>query len=88
MATTYLVTGGAGFIGSAAVRRLLACHEARVAVADILSYCANPLSLQEMETDPRLSFYKADVADEATAQLSTVAAATGSPETMNWYVSA
>ncbi|MCR5257290.1 MAG: dTDP-glucose 4,6-dehydratase [Desulfovibrio sp.] len=66
MSTTYLVTGGAGFIGSAAVRRLLSCHEARVAVADILSYCANPLSLQELETDPRFSFFKADVADEAT----------------------
>ena len=119
---TYLVTGGAGFIGSAAVRRLLswpggpgspdgpgcpncsdcsgdsscpqdgragnignaAClaarkghgsydghgspnvQDVRVAVVDALRYCANPLSLQALEADPRFAFYQADVADEAT----------------------
>ncbi|MCR5259185.1 MAG: dTDP-glucose 4,6-dehydratase [Desulfovibrio sp.] len=84
MPGTTLVTGGAGFIGSAAVRRLLAWPEAgssprgcqdgpqvqgvqqvRVAVVDALRYCANPLSLQELEADPRFGFYQADVADEA-----------------------
>ncbi len=80
MPSTCLVTGGAGFIGSAAVRRLLrssggpcarkggvhAGGKVRVAVVDALRYSANPLSLQELEADPRFAFYHADVADEAS----------------------
>jgi nucleoside-diphosphate-sugar epimerase len=43
-----MVTGGAGFIGSALVRVLLAESDARVVVADKLTYAGNAESLEEV----------------------------------------
>ena len=42
---TILVTGGAGFIGSAFVRRRLAGTDDRVVVVDKLTYAGNPANL-------------------------------------------
>jgi len=57
-----LVTGGAGFIGSSVVRRLLADSHAVVNV-DKLTYAADLASLASIETHPAYRFEKADVCD-------------------------
>ena len=60
-----LVTGGAGFIGSAFVRRVLDRHpDVRVTVLDKLTYAGNLANLVEVEADPRFTFVKGDIADE------------------------
>lgn len=59
----FLVTGGAGFIGSALVRALLARGATeRVVVLDAFTYAANPASLDEVAGDPRLIVLRGDVA--------------------------
>ena len=69
-----LVTGGAGFIGSALVRRLVR-DGAHVLVVDKLTYAGNLASLREAGLDPTapvpfsldapLSFLQADICDTA-----------------------
>lgn len=61
-----LVTGGAGFIGSAVIRHLIRDTNARVINIDALTYAANPASLAGVERDPRYVFEKADIRDAAT----------------------
>src|SRR2546428_3904284 len=62
-----LVTGGAGFIGSAFVRqRLKADQEIAITVLDKLTYAGSEESLAEARDDPRVRFIKGDIAD-ATA---------------------
>ena len=61
-----LVTGGAGFIGSAFVRRLLERHpDVRVTVLDKLTYAGNLANLAPVADDPRYSFVKGDINDAA-----------------------
>jgi dTDP-glucose 4,6-dehydratase len=61
-----LVTGGAGFIGSAYVRHVLRSHPADgVVVLDLLTYAGNPANLAELEGEPRLRFVRGDIADAA-----------------------
>jgi len=62
-----LVTGGAGFIGSHLVDALLARDDGtRVTVLDALTYAGSLENLTEHEGDPRFTFVRGDVADEAT----------------------
>jgi dTDP-glucose 4,6-dehydratase len=63
MTGTVLVTGGAGFIGSAVIRRLLATTDAHVVNVDKLTYAGNLESLDEVEDDPRYTFERIDVCD-------------------------
>ncbi|MBZ0138749.1 MAG: dTDP-glucose 4,6-dehydratase, partial [Pseudorhodoplanes sp.] len=58
-----LVTGGAGFIGSAVCRYLVRETEAQVVNFDKLTYAANLRSLAAIENDPRYRFVKADICD-------------------------
>jgi dTDP-glucose 4,6-dehydratase len=59
-----LVTGGAGFIGSAVVRRAIADgHE--VVNLDALTYSANLENVASVAGSPRYAFERADVADAA-----------------------
>ncbi len=60
-----LVTGGAGFIGSAVVRTLLRDTDRSVTVVDALTYSGNPESLDAALESPRLRFVEADIRDEA-----------------------
>ncbi len=64
--TTYLVTGGAGFIGSALVRQLIAETAVRVANLDCLTYAGNLDSLGAALDDSRHVFYQVDVCDAAS----------------------
>lgn len=61
-----LVTGGAGFIGSNFVRRILARQaDIRVVVLDKLTYAGNLANLADVESDLRFSFVRGDIADLA-----------------------
>lgn len=61
----YLVTGGAGFIGSAVVRHLIAAASHEVVVLDKLTYAGNLDSLEPVARDPRFRFVRGDIADSA-----------------------
>jgi dTDP-glucose 4,6-dehydratase len=59
----FLITGGAGFIGSAVVRHLIRETDHRVCVVDKLTYAGNLASLAPVANNPRYSFVRADIAD-------------------------
>ena len=61
----FIVTGGAGFIGSAVVRHLIRQTPHEVCVIDKLTYAGNLESLAEVSGDPRYRFEKADICDKA-----------------------
>jgi dTDP-glucose 4,6-dehydratase len=65
----YLVTGGAGFIGSHYVRSLLegnlGAEVAGVTVLDKLTYAGNLANLASASEDPRYSFIHGDICDGA-----------------------
>jgi dTDP-glucose 4,6-dehydratase len=63
MAKRILVTGGAGFIGSAVVRHIIRDTPHQVLVVDKLTYAGNLDSLAPVSNDPRYAFARADVAD-------------------------
>jgi len=60
-----LVTGGAGFIGSALIRFLLRDTECEVVNLDKLTYAGNLESLAAVEGSPRYRFEHADICDRA-----------------------
>jgi dTDP-glucose 4,6-dehydratase len=68
-----LVTGGAGFIGSEYVRRVLDRRDGtRITVLDTLTYAGNEANLAPVRADPeqaaRLTFVKGDIADPAVVR--------------------
>ena len=63
MTKTVLVTGGAGFIGSALVRWLIEATDHRVVVVDKLTYAGSLTALNAVSDDPRYSFEQVDVCD-------------------------
>ena len=58
-----LVTGGAGFIGSAFVRMLVRDYGHEVLNIDKLTYAASPDALEEVARDPRYRLVEADICD-------------------------
>jgi len=65
-----LVTGGAGFIGSALCRHLTSGSVHRVVNVDKITYAGNLESLRSIENHPNYSFVRADICDsEAIAAI-------------------
>ena len=60
---TILITGGAGFIGSAVVRQWIGETDATVVNVDKLTYAGNLQSLEDVAREPRFAFVQADIAD-------------------------
>lgn len=58
-----LVTGGAGFIGSALIRHLVAATSHEVINVDKLTYAGTLTSLDAVAGDPRYSFERVDICD-------------------------
>jgi dTDP-glucose 4,6-dehydratase len=63
-----LVTGGAGFIGSALVRRLVRSSRYEVLNLDKVTYAGNLASLRPVENAPGYRFERADVCDRAAVR--------------------
>lgn len=62
----YLVTGGAGFIGSNYIRYMLNKYkDVSIINLDKLTYAGNLENLKDVENDPRYEFVKGDIGDEA-----------------------
>jgi dTDP-glucose 4,6-dehydratase len=62
--TAILVTGGAGFIGSAVCRHLVRTGRYRVVNLDKLTYAGNLASLVDVEDSPDYRFVQGDIADD------------------------
>ncbi|ASK27538.1 dTDP-glucose 4,6-dehydratase [Neisseria chenwenguii] len=60
-----LVTGGAGFIGSAVVRHIIENTQDSVINLDKLTYAGNLESLESVSANPRYAFEKVDICDRA-----------------------
>jgi dTDP-glucose 4,6-dehydratase len=60
---TVIVTGGAGFIGSAVIRHLLDDTQANVVNVDKLTYAANLASIPQAHGNPRYKLEKVDICD-------------------------
>jgi dTDP-glucose 4,6-dehydratase len=58
-----LVTGGAGFIGSAVIRYLIECLKVSVINVDKLTYAGNLDSLSTVASSPSYTFAKLDICD-------------------------
>lgn len=58
-----VVTGGAGFIGSALIRYLIKHTEHHILNIDKLTYASNLSSLESVKEDSRYSFVQADICD-------------------------
>ncbi|OUR82946.1 dTDP-glucose 4,6-dehydratase [Cycloclasticus sp. 46_120_T64] len=66
--TTVLVTGGAGFIGSAVIRHLMNGADYRVVNVDKLTYAGNLESLASISGHSRYSFEQVDICDATEIQ--------------------
>ncbi|HEZ2273589.1 TPA: dTDP-glucose 4,6-dehydratase [Neisseria meningitidis] len=60
-----LVTGGAGFIGSAVVRHIINDTQDAVVNVDKLTYAGNLESLESLANHPRYAFEQVDICDRA-----------------------
>jgi len=63
-ATRLLITGGAGFIGSAVIRYLLLQTDFKILNLDKLTYAANPKALSQVTNHPNYQFKALDIGDQ------------------------
>src|SRR5438105_8731400 len=63
-----LITGGAGFIGSNFIRRLLATADVKVINFDKLTYSGNLENLAQIANNPRYEFVRGDIVDAAAVR--------------------
>ncbi len=68
MKQRFLITGGAGFIGSAVARRLIQESQNEVIVLDALTYAGNLDNLAPIAGNARFHFVKADIRDHMAVQ--------------------
>src|SRR5512139_3595125 len=60
---TIILTGGCGFIGTNMVRLLIESGRYRVVNLDVLTYAANPRSLEDLEGHPDYVFVRGNIID-------------------------
>jgi len=66
---TYLITGGAGFIGANFVKHMLATHaDAQLIVLDLLTYAGNVHTIESDIDGVRCHFVKGDIGDRALVE--------------------
>jgi dTDP-glucose 4,6-dehydratase len=66
---TYLITGGAGFIGANFVKHMLAAHpQSKLVILDALTYAGNLGTLTQELKDPRVVFVKGDICDRTITE--------------------
>jgi dTDP-glucose 4,6-dehydratase len=66
---TILVTGGAGFIGSAVIRHIINNTQINVVNVDKLTYAGNTESLKEVVNDTRYTFEEVDICDKTQIEI-------------------
>src|SRR6056300_152786 len=64
----FLITGGAGFIGSGVIRHLINNTDAQVLNLDKLTYAGNLDSLIDVDSSDRYQFVQADICDAAAVR--------------------
>lgn len=67
---TYLVTGGAGFIGSNYIHYMFRRYdnEIRIINVDVLTYAGNLENLKDIENRENYTFVRADITDKEQLQ--------------------
>lgn len=68
MTQVFLITGGAGFIGSALVRHLIENTQHQVVNVDKLTYAGNLMSLASVANNRRYAFEQADICNRHAMQ--------------------
>lgn len=63
--TTYLITGGCGFIGSNFIRYMFEKNDScRIVNLDKLTYAGNPENLADFQSHPNYHFFRGDICDK------------------------
>jgi len=65
---TWIVTGGAGFIGSNFCRLALREADVRIIAYDKLTYAGRPETVADLDAEPRFSLVRGDITDRAAVE--------------------